>query len=91
MKRRVELIDSGKALHPDDKRNYIFTFIYVYLTYPFGGMNNNDLKMSRGVASSQILSNKIYDAISLRREPDYTYFEMQYFNATLYNVSYSAE
>jgi len=44
------------------------------------------------IVLSQTLSNKIYDAISLRREPDYMYFEMQYFNATLYNiVSYSAE
>ena len=48
MKRRAELIDLRKALRPANKCNYVFTFIYyVYSTYPSGGMDDNDLKMSR--------------------------------------------
>jgi len=39
-------------------------------------MDNNDFKMSQRRFPVATLSNKMYDAISLRREPEYVYFEM---------------
>lgn len=52
-------------------------------------MDNNDLKMSERCLVAAV-SNKMYDAISLRQKTEDMYFEMQYFNAmraTLYSYS----
>lgn len=50
-------------------------FIMYILFNQLTGMDNNDLKMSQRCLVAAV-SNKMYDAISLRRETEDMYFEM---------------
>jgi len=69
----------------------VITFSHLFTTYILLIRLAEWMTMTlkcRVVALSQTLSNKIYDVILLCWEPEYVYFEMQYFNATLYITLY---